>query len=43
VVYRVEAETSAGSTDIQVRTDPASSRVIIARTSAGGISIHRGG
>lgn len=38
-VYRVEAETSAGRTDVNVSTAPDARRVIIARSSAGNVTI----
>jgi Putative adhesin len=37
--YRVETDTAAGNATVEVRTDPASSRVISAETSAGNIEI----
>ena len=40
-VYRVEAETSAGRTDVNVSTAPDAARVIIARSSAGNVTIDR--
>jgi hypothetical protein len=40
-VYRVEAETSVGSTDVDVPTDPDASRLIVARSNAGNVSVDR--
>lgn len=38
-VYRVEADTSAGRTEINVATAPNATRVIVARSSAGNVTI----
>jgi len=40
--YRVDTDTSAGDDDTTVRTDPASTRTIHAKTSAGDIEIAYG-
>ncbi len=40
-VYRVEADTSAGFTQINVATDPNAARVIVARSSAGNVTVDR--
>ncbi len=39
VAYRVEAETSAGSANIKVKTDPESTRTITAESSAGDVNV----
>jgi hypothetical protein len=38
--YRVDVDTSHGGTDVGVRTDPASDRVIVGRTSNGSVRVH---
>ncbi|HSS09672.1 MAG TPA: DUF4097 family beta strand repeat-containing protein [Acidimicrobiales bacterium] len=40
--YRVDAHTSAGSTKVNVRTDPQSDRVIVADSSAGDVTVRSG-
>jgi hypothetical protein len=39
VAWRVDADSSAGSTTVEVRTDPSSDRTITARSSAGSVSV----
>ena len=41
--YRVDADSSAGSSDVSVRTDPSSSRTIVAHSSAGSVDVSYGG
>lgn len=38
-VYRVDADTSAGRTEIDVATAPDATRVIVARSGAGNVTI----
>ncbi len=40
--YRVSAKTSAGSENVDVRTDPASDRVIDVHSSAGSVRVAYG-